>query len=160
MLPFALGLLPAAARASWDSFVTPADSWPQFRGNPLLSGYSGSQVAGNPRHLWSMDAGESVESSAAIAGGAVYVGTQRGELVSVGLADGRERWRYNAGAAIGESSPAVARGVVYVGDLAGVLHAVRADTGQRVWTFKTGSEIKSRGATRSCAACGLRRGAR
>ncbi len=143
LMPLAAMLLPSAARASWDSFVTPADSWPQFRGNPLLSGYSGSGVAGNLRHLWTADAGESVESSAAIAGGAVFVGTQRGELVSVNLSDGRERWRYNAGNAIGESSPAVARGVVYVGDLSGVLHAVRADNGQKVWTFKTGGEIKS-----------------
>ena len=79
----------------------------------------------------------------AVVGGVVYVGTQRGELVSVNLGDGRERWRYNAGNPIGESSPAVARGVVYVGDLGGVLHAVRADNGQVVWTFKTGGEIKS-----------------
>jgi outer membrane protein assembly factor BamB len=143
LLPFAFLLLPSAARASWNSFVAPADGWPQFRGNPLLSGYSGSGVAGNLRHLWALDAGESVESSAAVAGGAVYVGTQRGELVSANLGDGRERWRYNAGNAIGESSPAVSRGVVYVGDLGGVLHAVRAADGQRVWTFKTGGEIKS-----------------
>ena len=143
LLPLAGLLLPSAARASWGNTEAPADGWPQFRGNPLLTGYSPSRVAGNLRRLWSVDAGESVESSAAVAGGAVYVGTQRGELVSVNLDDGRERWRYNAGNPIGESSPAVARGVVYVGDLGGVLHAVRADNGQRVWTFKTGGEIKA-----------------
>ncbi len=138
----ALSLLPSTARASWDNFVTPADSWPQFRGNLLLSGYSSSRV-GNMRHLWAADAGESVESSAAVAGGAVFVGTQRGELVSVNLGDGGVRWRYGAGNPIGESSPAVSRGVVYVGDLSGVMHAVRAADGQKVWTFKTGAEIKS-----------------
>jgi eukaryotic-like serine/threonine-protein kinase len=143
LLPFAFCLLPSAVRANWANREAPADAWPQFRGNPLLTGYSSSGVAGNLRLLWSVDAGESVESSAAVVGGAVYVGTQRGELVSVNLGDGRERWRYNAGNPIGESSPAVARGVVYVGDLGGVLHAVRADTGQKVWTFKTGGEIKS-----------------
>ena len=143
LLPLASLLLPSAARASWDSFAAPADGWPQFRGNPLLTGFSGSGLPGNLRHLWAVDAGESVESSAAVAGGAVFVGTQRGELVSVNLSDGRERWRYAAGNPIGDSSPAVARGVVYVGDLGGVLHAVRAADGQRVWTFKTGGEIKS-----------------
>ena len=143
LLPFALCLLPSSARGSWAGGEAPADAWPQFRGNPLLTGYSTSRVAGNLRLLWSVDAGESVESSAAVVGGAVYVGTQRGELVSVNLADGRERWRYNAGNPIGESSPSVARGVVYVGDLGGVLHAVRADDGQRAWTFKTGGEVKS-----------------
>lgn len=143
LLPLAFGLLPSSARASWGGGEAPADAWPQFRGNALLTGYSTSRVAGNLRLLWSMEAGESVESSAAIVGGAVYVGTQKGELVSVNLADGRERWRYNAENPIGESSPSVAGGTVYVGDLGGVLHAVRADTGQRVWTFKTGGEIKS-----------------
>jgi outer membrane protein assembly factor BamB len=143
LLPFAFCLLPSAARANWNSYVTPADSWPQFRGNPQLTGFSGSGVAGNLRHLWAADAGESVESSAAVAGGVVYVGTQRGELVAFNLADGRERWRYAAGSPVGESSPAVARGVVYVGDLGGVMHAVGAADGRRLWTFKTGSEVKS-----------------
>jgi outer membrane protein assembly factor BamB len=143
LLPFAFCLLPSAIRASRATRETPADAWPQFRGNPNLTGYSTSGVARNLRLLWSVDAGESVESSAAVVGGAVYVGTQRGELVSVNLGDGRERWRYNAGNPIGESSPAVAGGVVYVGDLSGVLHAVSADTGQKVWTFKTVGEIKS-----------------
>ena len=143
LLPLAACLLPSSARASWAGGEAPADAWPQFRGNPLLTGYSTSRVAGNLRLLWSVEAGESVESSAAVVGGAVYVGTQKGELLSVNLGDGRERWRYNAENPVGESSPAVARGVVYVGDLGGVLHAVRADTGQRVWTFKTGGEIKS-----------------
>jgi len=110
LLPFAFSLLPAAVRAGWGNVEPPADAWPQFRGNPLLTGYSPSRIAGNLRLLWSMDAGESVESSAAVVGGAVYVGTQRGELVCVNLGDGRERWRYNAGNPIGESSPAVAGG--------------------------------------------------
>jgi outer membrane protein assembly factor BamB len=143
LLPFAFCLLPSIVRASWKNYLTPADAWPQFRGNALLTGYSASRVEGNLRLLWSADAGESVESSAAVEGGAVFVGTQRGELVSVNLGDGRERWRYGAENPIGESSPAVASGVVYVGDLSGVMHAVRADDGRRVWTFKTGGEIKS-----------------
>lgn len=143
LLPLAFLLVPSRARANWKSFLTPADGWPQFRGNPQLTGLSASRVPGNLRHLWAVDAGESVESSAAIAGGAVFVGTQRGELVSVNLGDGRERWRYGAGNPIGESSPAVARGVVYVGDLSGVMHAVNAADGRGLWTFKTGGEIKS-----------------
>ena len=143
LLPFALALLPAKAKASWNNFAAPADGWPQFRGNPLLTGLSGTGMPGGLRHLWSIDAGESVESSAAVVGGAVFVGTQRGELVSAALGDGRERWRYGAGNPIGESSPAVARGVVYVGDLSGVLHAVSAADGRKLWTFKTGGEIKS-----------------
>ncbi|HWS55391.1 MAG TPA: PQQ-binding-like beta-propeller repeat protein [Pyrinomonadaceae bacterium] len=139
----AVGLAPGAARASWNNYAAPADGWPQFRGNAQLTGFSNSGIPGNMRLLWTFDAGESIESSAAVAGGVVYVGTQRGELVALNLSDGGVRWRYAAGNAIGESSPAVSRGVVYVGDLGGVVHAVRAGDGQRAWAFKTGGEVKS-----------------
>ena len=79
----------------------------------------------------------------AIVDGVVYVGTATGELIAVGLADGKLRWRYKAGEAIGESSPAVANGRVFIGDLIGVVHAVNVADGKPVWTFKTQSEIKS-----------------
>ena len=143
LAPLALSLLPAAARASWNSFAAAADSWPQFRGNPQLTGFSSSPMPAGLRLLWTFDAGESIESSAAITGGVAYVGTQKGELLAVNLSDGQLRWRYPAGNAIGESSPAVSRGTVFVGDLGGVLHAVRASDGRGLWTFKTGGEIKS-----------------
>ena len=71
------------------------------------------------------------------------VGTASGELIAVGLADGKLRWRYKAGEAIGESSPTVANCHVYVGDLIGVVHAVNIADGKPAWTFKTQSEIKS-----------------
>ena len=61
-----------------------------------------------------------VESSPAIVGGVVYVGTAAGELVALDLAGGALKWRYKAGESIGESSPAVAGGRVYIGDLDGV----------------------------------------
>ena len=67
------------------------------------------------------------------------MGTATGELIAVGLADGKLRWRYKAGEAIGESSPAVANGRVFVGDLIGVVHAVNIADGKPIWTFKTQS---------------------
>ena len=48
------------------------------------------------RVLWTYEAGEAIESSAAIADGVVYVGAQPGELHAVGLADGKVRWKYKA----------------------------------------------------------------
>ena len=94
--------------------------------------------------LWTYDAGDAIESSAAIADGVVYVGSRTGELHAVNLADGSVKWKYKASAdGIGESSPAVAGGLVYVGDLSGVVHAVDVATGKAAWTFKTGGEVKS-----------------
>ena len=140
LLLLAFHLFEGAALAQW---AVP-DAWPQFRGNPLLTGVSKSDVPKNVRLLWTYEAGESIESSAAIADGTVFVGTQKGELIAVDLESGGLRWKYNAAKeGIGESSPGVGGGVVYVGDLAGTLHAVGARDGRPLWTFKTGGEIKS-----------------
>ena len=117
--------------------------WPQFRGNPQLTGAAADPAPSRLRLLWTYEAGEAVHSSAAIAGGTVYVGSQSGDLLAIDLAGGKLRWKYRAKDAIGESSPAVANGVVYIGDLAGVLHAVGAADGRKLWTFATEAEIKS-----------------
>ena len=140
-LAFFISLLPAGARAQWAD----PDNWTQFRGTHLLTGVSKSDVPRNLRLLWTFDAGGEVESSAAVAGGTVFVGSQKGELVALDLGSGRVRWRYQTGAAegIGESSPAAAHGLVFVGDLGGTVHAVGAGDGRRAWTFKTGGEVKS-----------------
>ena len=122
---------------------TPADNWGQFRGNPHLTGVSDSKVADNLKLLWTYEAGDSIESSAAIVGGTVFVGSQKGELVSLNLDNGSVYWKYKIDDPIGESSPAYSNGVVYFGDLAGYLHAVNASEGKKIWAFKTGSEIKS-----------------
>jgi hypothetical protein len=54
--------------------TAPADNWSQFRGNQRLTGVSDSQVPENLKLLWTFDAGDSIESSAAIVGGTVFVG--------------------------------------------------------------------------------------
>src|SRR6185369_14056575 len=121
----------------------PPDTWAQFRGTPQSMGVSVSGVPRDLRVVWTYEAGESIESSAAIVNGAVYVGSQSGELAALNLADGSVRWKYKATGPIGESSPCVAGGVVFVGDLNGTLQAVNARDGKAVWTFKTNGEIKS-----------------
>jgi hypothetical protein len=92
--------------------------------------------------VWESGPDVPVDSSPAIVGGVVYVGTAAGELVALGLDDGKLRWRYKAGESIGESSPAVAAGRVFIGDLDGSLHAVNTTDGKRLWSYKTQSEIK------------------
>jgi outer membrane protein assembly factor BamB len=122
---------------------TPADNWSQFRGNHRLSGVSQSDVPQTLKHLWTYEAGDSIESSAAIVGGTVFVGSQKGELAALNLDNGAVFWKYTIDSPIGESSPAYSNGVVYVGDLGGWLHAVNASTGKKIWAFKAGNEIKS-----------------
>ena len=117
--------------------------WPQFRGNHELTGVPGSALPETLNLLWSYEAGDSIESSAAIVNGTVFVGSRSGKLVALDLGNGKVRWKYDAGQPIGESSASVRNGLVTVGDLSGTLHGVSAEDGRRVWAFKTNGEIKS-----------------
>ena len=121
----------------------PASNWSQFRGNQLLTGVSQSNVPDSLKPLWTYEAGESIESSAAIVGGTVFVGSQKGELVALSLENGSVYWKFPTGNPIGESSPAYSNGVVYIGDLGGWLNAISATDGKKLWAFKANGEIKS-----------------
>src|ERR1041384_7026711 len=122
---------------------TPADNWSQFRGNHSLTGVSQSNVPSSLKQLWTYEAGESIESSAAIVGGTVFVGSQKGEIVALSLENGSVYWKFATGSPIGESSPAYDSGVVYIGDLGGWINALSARDGKKLWAFKTNGEIKS-----------------
>src|SRR5712691_2548970 len=130
---------------SWLSFSVPlsaqmpATNWNQFRGNLRLTGVAPAAPPDSLTLRWTYDAGESIESSAAIVDGAVYVGSSKGELLAIDLDTGKLRWKYATGDGgfIGQSSPAVSVDAVFVGDLAGVVHAVSLRDGHRLWTFKT-----------------------
>ena len=140
MIAFFLATLLAASIPA----QAPPAAWPQFRGSPPLHGTTDATLPPTLRLLWTYEAGDAIESSAAIADGVVYVGSQTGDLHAVNLADGSVKWKYKASPdGIGESSPAVAGGLVFIGDLSGVVHAVDVATGKAVWTFKTDGEVKS-----------------
>jgi outer membrane protein assembly factor BamB len=140
-LLFAAALaLPLAAQSPSRST---SDAWPQFRANPGLTGVAAAAPPANLKLLWTYEAGDSIESSAAIADGIVYVGVGNGDLIAVDLDSGVLRWKHPTGSFIGESSPAVGSGAVFIGDLDGNLHAVSVRDGKPLWTFKTGAEIKS-----------------
>lgn len=122
---------------------TPANNWAQFRGNHSLTGVSQSNVPSSLKPLWTYEAGDSIESSAAIVGGTVFVGSNKGDLVALSLENGSVYWTFSTGAPIGESSPAYSGGVVYVGNQGGWINAVNASDGRKLWAYKVGGEIKS-----------------
>ena len=140
LIAFCLLLIGAPTVSAQD---TPADNWSQFRGNLQLTGVSQSAVPDTLKQLWTYEAGDSIESSAAIVGGTVFVGSQKGELAALNLDNGQVYWKFSTGSPIGESSPAYGNGAVYIGDLGGWLNALNATNGQKLWAFKTDNEIKS-----------------
>ena len=69
-----------AAAAVSASAQAPQRAWPQFRGSAALLGTVDAALAPTLKLLWTYDAGDSIESSAAIVDGVVYVGSQTGDL--------------------------------------------------------------------------------
>jgi eukaryotic-like serine/threonine-protein kinase len=119
------------------------DTWTMFRGTPSLRGLAQTTLPSPLTLRWSYDVKDSIESSAAIVEGTVYVGSMAGSLYALDLASGKLKWQYRTEGPIEESSPCVRGGTVYIGDLNGILYAVDAATGKPKWTFKSGGEIKS-----------------
>lgn len=82
---------------------------------------------------------KTVQSSPAVAGGRVFVGTRSGSLFALDLASGERLWEASHGTSWVNGSPAVAEGRVFVGSSDGrFLQAVDAETGRELWRRESG----------------------
>ena len=117
-------------------------NWTSFRGNPQLTGVADTQLPDKPQLLWTFQAGDIIESTAAVVDGTLYVGALDGVLYAIDAQTGEKRWSYQANTHI-KASPAVSNGVVYFGDGDGIFHAVDISTHEMKWQFHTESEIIS-----------------
>jgi len=119
-------------------------TWTMFRGNSALTGVAPENALPEKLELlWSFKTKQHIESSAAIVGGVVYVGTDNtsdGGVFAVELATGVEKWRFKTENAV-RSSPAVADGKVFVGDDGGILYAIHAADGKLAWKFAAEDKI-------------------
>jgi len=118
--------------------ATAAADWPLFRGNALQTGVAAEALPDKLEVLWSFKCQDGVESTAAIVGGVVYVGSFDQHLYAINLADGTLKWKYKGG---GFKAPvSVHKETVFAGDEEGIFHAVDR-AGKKRWTFETGGEI-------------------
>ena len=117
-------------------------NWTSFRGNPQLTGVADSALPDNPQLLWTFQAGDMIESTAAVVDGTVYIGALDGLLYAINAETGEKRWTYQTNSSI-KASPAIHNGVVYFGDGDGVFHAVDINTHEMKWQFQTEGEIIS-----------------
>src|SRR5919108_131172 len=118
------------------SAQTPTANWPQFRGNAQLTGVAATTLPDQLQLRWTYQAGESIESSAAIADGVVYVGSADGMLHAVDLASGKARWKFQAGQEI-RSSPNCSGNKVFIGSYDQHLYCLSAGTGSLIWKLST-----------------------
>ena len=76
---------------------------------------------GDGKRVWTFQTRARVESSPAIAGGRVYIGSNDGRLYVLDLNNGAKLWEFNAGAAL-SASPAIANGRIVIGAQDGRLY--------------------------------------
>ena len=82
----------------------------------------GLNAAGNG--VWTVTTQARVESSPAIAGGRVFVGSNDGRFYVLNLATGAKLWEFTAGAPL-SASPAIAGGRIVIGSQDGRLYCFR-----------------------------------
>src|SRR3954466_15227013 len=86
-----------------------------YRGNPARTGeMAGPGPHGAPVELWRFQAGGAIDTTPAVAGETLYVGSDDGNLYALDPMTGAERWRFAAGDVV-SSSPAVVGDLVYAG---------------------------------------------
>lgn len=124
--------------------ASPKNRWSMFRGNHAMTGVSAGSLAANPKLLWRIETKSSIDATAAIADGAIYIGTMDGQFLALRLTDGGEVWKFISpmGDPI-QSSACVSEDLVYFGDGAGAFRAMDRKTGKPRWEFKADSEIIS-----------------
>ena len=114
-----------------------------FRGDLRHSGVY--ETAGVPEFhgpKWTFQAISRIGSSAVVANGNVYFGSQDSNLYAIDAATGEEKWRVTLRGAV-VSTPAVVGGMVIAAGAAGEIYALDEQTGQRLWVFTTATVIHS-----------------
>ncbi len=85
----------------------------------------------------------SIQSSPAVANGAVYVGARDGFIYALDAGTGALRWRYDHKVSWINSSPAVSDGVLYAGSSDGQFVQALDTTGKELWRSKANSLVWS-----------------
>jgi outer membrane protein assembly factor BamB len=136
------------ARTATATFAVIDVNWPEFHHDLSLTGFDPDEALlapGNVSSLvtrWTQATGTSVESSPAVVGGRVDIGSDDGKVYSLDAATGAVIWDTMTGGAV-TSSPAVASGTLYVGSGDGKVYAMNATTGAVLWETTTGGAVTS-----------------
>ncbi|NVM53683.1 MAG: PQQ-binding-like beta-propeller repeat protein, partial [Candidatus Helarchaeota archaeon] len=88
------------------------DEWPMFRGQLNHTGVAHTIYIVGP--FWNYSTESIVNSSPAVAGGCVYVGSNDDQIYCLNATDGVKVWNYTTGGDV-QSSPAIVDGKLYVG---------------------------------------------
>ncbi|MEA3327721.1 MAG: PQQ-binding-like beta-propeller repeat protein [Chloroflexota bacterium] len=113
------------------------------RGNLARMGvYQSPGPKSLPDVVWTFEASAAIYSSPAIYDGAVYFGSDDGNLYAVDITSGELLWAFPTGDRV-VSSPAIANGILYFGGNDGYLYALKLSSGEVLWSFETGNRVTS-----------------
>ncbi len=116
----------------------PATS-PMLGLNPAHTGFNASEYILSPANVsrltayWSTPTGDRINSTPAVVGNVVYVGSYDTKVYACDVTSGSIVWTASTGGAV-TASPAVANGIVYIGSADHNIYALKAETGQMLWT--------------------------
>ena len=125
---------------------SPAADWPVFRGDAAQTGVAAEALPEKLAIRWQFKTGgdvntASVEGTAAIASGVVFVGAFDDYLHAIDLVTGTEKWKLKTGAI--KVPVGVHGGAVYAGNIDGALYCVDAATGKERWKYMADAEVSS-----------------
>ncbi|NIA12006.1 MAG: PQQ-binding-like beta-propeller repeat protein [Nitrospiraceae bacterium] len=93
-------------------------------------------ATGEEKWKTTIGAGWSSESSPAVVGDTVYIGSRDNNIYALDATTGNVKWKYFTGGEV-HSSPVVLDGVVYIGSADLHLYVLDAQTGAEKWKYKT-----------------------
>lgn len=128
---------PPAPRSEADG----GKSWPLFRGEPGLSGYSEVALPENPTLLWTYKSSSRTSSSPVIYNQTAYWSDKRGHIYGIG-AGGQPVFAYDFATAI-EASPMISDSVLYIGRIDGFMCALSLTEKDTLWSFETLGQISA-----------------
>jgi outer membrane protein assembly factor BamB len=137
-------------RERWRFNAAPIESSPLLHGNRLFVGSWDHNVyalnAKNGRKIWSFQADDQVNTSAAYWKGRIYIASDGGTLYSLSAKTGKLLWSAQSQSRFGSrefwyATPTVAYGRVYIGNTDGTMYVFGAKTGNLLWARSLGSYI-------------------
>lgn len=116
-------------------------SWPLFRGNTALSGYTDHKLPKKPALLWSYKSGSRTASSPVVYKKTSYWCDKQGRIYGVDI-NGNLCFDHNFGTAV-EATPMICDSILYIGRIDGFMSALSIAAKDTVWNFETFGQLSA-----------------
>ena len=120
---------------------TISGTWPIFRGDASLSGYSNVPLPDSPKLLWSFKSDSYTKSSPVVYNQVAYWSNRRGRIYGVDMA-GKQVFDYDMETAV-DATPMICDSVLYIGRIDGDLYAISLSKQETLWRFETMGQISA-----------------